>query len=103
MSFRAQGKNYIIKFVPGDFDYQLDLQKDIAASPNIRTMVDTVRQSELLIFPFLASDLLQFRQHQGLTLEQQKDILKQALCGLADLHGNNILHNGELYIVIVAH
>lgn len=87
--------DYIVKNAPGDFDYQIHLQKDLTTSPNIRTVVDTVRESELLIFPFLTSDLLRFTQHKSLTAQQRKVILRQALCGLADLHDHDILHTGE--------
>lgn len=92
---RAQDRDYVVKSAPDDVDYQTDLQKRVATSPNVRTVVDTVRRLELLIFPFLASDLLHFRSHPGLNTQQRKDILRQALCGLADLHDHDVLHNGE--------
>lgn len=97
MSTRAQNQDYVVKNCSDKeyFDYQIDLQKRVAASPNVRTVIDTVRQPELLIFPYLASDLLQFRARPGVATQQRKDILKQALRGLADLHEQDILHNGK--------
>lgn len=88
---------YIVKNAPGDFDYQTHLQKDLTSSPNIRTVVDTIRQSELLVFPFVTSDLLQFAHHKNLTTQQRKAILRQALRGLADLHDHDVLHTGGWY------
>ena len=43
---------------PGEFEYQLDLQKQLSSCPNVRAVVDTVKASELSIFPFLAGDLV---------------------------------------------
>ncbi|KAJ4396357.1 hypothetical protein N0V93_000576 [Gnomoniopsis smithogilvyi] len=37
----AQDKDYVVKKAPDNFDYQIDLQKRVAASPNIRTAVYT--------------------------------------------------------------
>ncbi|QVM09325.1 hypothetical protein D8B26_003988 [Coccidioides posadasii str. Silveira] len=59
----AEGKNYIVKnMIPGEFEYQLDLQKQLSSCPNVRSVVDTIKASELFIFPFLAGDLLRLSQ-----------------------------------------
>lgn len=90
----AEGKNFIIKnMIPGEFEYQLNLQKSLP-SPNVRTVIDTVQQLELFIFPFLAGDLLRLSQ-KNLSYETRRDILRSALHGLADLHDRDILHNGK--------
>ncbi|EZF36124.1 serine/threonine protein kinase [Trichophyton interdigitale MR816] len=55
----AEGKFYIVKnMVPGEFEYQLDLQRRLSSCPNVRAVIDTIKEPELFIFPFLAGDLL---------------------------------------------
>ncbi|RAL05525.1 kinase-like protein [Aspergillus ibericus CBS 121593] len=57
----AEGKQYVVKnLIPGEFDYQFDLQKSLSPYPNIRTVTDTVRETEVFIYPFLRGDLLRF-------------------------------------------
>ncbi|KAI1459755.1 kinase-like protein [Annulohypoxylon moriforme] len=90
---RSEMTKYIVKnSLEGDFDYQLGIQALVSSSPNVRTVVDTHRESETFIYPFLAGDLLRFSQRK-LSAETRKDVLRSALRGLADLHEQNILHN----------
>ena len=92
----AGEKNYIVKnMIPGEFEYQLDLQKQLSSCPNVRAVVDTIKAPELFIFPFLATDLLRLSQ-KALPTEIKKNILRSALRGLADMHDRDILHNGKL-------
>lgn len=77
----------------GQFEYQTKLEKLVASSPNVRTVVDTNRENEIFIYPFLAEDLLQFSQKK-MASETRKDVLRSALRGLADLHERDILHSG---------
>ncbi|KAJ5576817.1 hypothetical protein N7535_003743 [Penicillium sp. DV-2018c] len=59
----ADKLNFIAKnMIPGEFDYQLNLQKTVASCHNVRTVVDTIRDLDLFIFPFLAGDLLGLSQ-----------------------------------------
>ncbi|KAI1816901.1 kinase-like domain-containing protein [Poronia punctata] len=90
---RAEGMKYIVKnMIEGEFEYQLDLQKLVSSSPNVRTVVDTNKEHEIFMYPFLIGDLLRFSQKE-LAMEARRDILRSALRGLTDLHENNILHN----------
>jgi hypothetical protein len=57
-------------------------------------VVDTVRQLELFIYPFLSGDLLQLGQ-KALPEDARRDILQRALCGLAEIHDRDIIHNGK--------
>ncbi|KUL81330.1 hypothetical protein ZTR_10085 [Talaromyces verruculosus] len=51
----SEGKNYIVKnMIQGEFEYQLNLQKSLSSSPNVRAVVDTVRELEVFIYPFLS-------------------------------------------------
>ncbi|KAI1774395.1 hypothetical protein F4818DRAFT_81332 [Hypoxylon cercidicola] len=90
---RAETVKYIVKnMIKGEFEYQMELQKLVSSSPNVRTVVDTNREFEIFIYPFLIGDLLRFSQRK-LAIEARKDVLRSALRGLADLHERDILHN----------
>ncbi|KAJ5569991.1 uncharacterized protein N7459_009421 [Penicillium hispanicum] len=55
----AEGRKYIIKnVIPGEFEYNRDLQKKVSSSPNVRTVVDTIQALELFVYPFLKEDML---------------------------------------------
>ncbi|RAH54805.1 kinase-like protein [Aspergillus piperis CBS 112811] len=57
----AQGKQYILKnIIPGDFQHQVNIQQQLSQCPNIRTVVDSVRETEVFFYPFLDGDLLPF-------------------------------------------
>lgn len=81
--------------IPGEFEYQFDLQKQLSSSPNVRTVVDTVQELELFIYPFLSGNLLQMGGSKSLSKDVRRDILRMALNGLADLHNKSIIHNGK--------
>ena len=65
----------------------------LAAAPNVRTVDDTIRQLEIFIYPFLAGDLLRVSQ-KPLSTSTRKHILRQALLGLVEIHGKDVVHNG---------
>ncbi|KAI4859674.1 kinase-like protein [Hypoxylon rubiginosum] len=90
---RAETVEYIVKhMIKGELEYQMQLQKLVSSSPNVRTVVDTNHEFEIFIYPFLIGDLLRFSQRK-LATEARKDILCSTLRGLADLHERDILHN----------
>ncbi|RMZ80302.1 hypothetical protein DV738_g2801, partial [Chaetothyriales sp. CBS 135597] len=78
--------------IPGEFEYQQELQKPLASYPNLRTVIDTIPDFELFVYHFLATDLLQLGQ-KPLSLETRRGILRSALTGLAELHDRGIVHN----------
>lgn len=78
--------------IEGEFEYQMELQRLVSSSSNVRTVVDTNQESEIFIYPFLSGDLLRFSQRE-LATGARKDLLRRALNGLADLHEQDILHN----------
>ncbi|OIW29042.1 kinase-like protein [Coniochaeta ligniaria NRRL 30616] len=87
-----KGENYIIKhMIPGEFEYQQELQNPLASCPNLRTVIDTIPKSELFVYGFLATDLLQISQ-RSLPGETRRSILRSALVGLAELHDRGIMH-----------
>ncbi len=97
-----KGENFIVKnMIPGEFEYQQDLQKPLASCPNLRTVIDIIPDFELFVYHFLAVDLLQISQ-RPLSKETRRSILRSALTGLADLHDRGIIHTGESYFGCVA-
>ncbi|KAE8352417.1 kinase-like domain-containing protein [Aspergillus coremiiformis] len=84
----AEGTNYIVKnMIPGEFQYQLDLQKQLSSCSNIRAVVDTVQELDLFIYPFLAGDLLRLSQ-KPLSKKTRSNILQ-------NIKPNNILVDFE--------
>ncbi|QSS55572.1 hypothetical protein I7I53_03488 [Histoplasma capsulatum var. duboisii H88] len=90
----SSGKeSYVIKnMIPGEFEYQLNLQQQLSACPNMRSVVDTVPDLDLFIYQFLAGDLLRLSQ-TPLPQETKIYILQCVLHGLADMHERGVLHN----------
>ncbi|OBT68727.1 hypothetical protein VE03_02090 [Pseudogymnoascus sp. 23342-1-I1] len=90
---RLPCQSFVVKsMIPGEYEYQQDLQKSVASSPNLRTVVDGLPGPELFIYPFLETNFLQFSQ-KNLSEATRKGMLKSALSGLAALHERNIAHN----------
>ncbi|KAL2138604.1 hypothetical protein VTI28DRAFT_6504 [Corynascus sepedonium] len=77
--------------IPGEFEYQQDLQKPLASCPNLRTVIGIIPDFELFVYHFLAVDLLQISQ-RPLSTETRSSILRSALTGLAKLHDRGIVH-----------
>ena len=93
-----EGENFIVKnMIPGEFEYQENLQKSLASCPNLRTVIDIIPDFELFVYRFLAVDLLQICQ-TPLSMETRRSILRSALTGLAELHDRGIIHTGEFYL-----
>lgn len=80
--------------VPGEFEYNQDIQKKVSSYPNLRTAVDTIQSHELFVYPFLKEDLLSLCRKSP-SEKTKRNILKSALRGLAGLHDQNIVHNGR--------
>ncbi|KAK3291997.1 kinase-like domain-containing protein [Chaetomium fimeti] len=89
----AQGNKYVIKNIIKDsFEYQQELQKPLSGHPNLRTLVDTIPDGGLFVYPFLRGDLLRFAK-KPLSDNLRKSILRSALVGLVELHDRNIIHS----------
>lgn len=93
----AAGSRYIIKdMIPGEFEHQPNLQQSFSSQPNVRSVVDTIRACDLLIYTFLEGDLLRLPQ-RSLSQTTRKYILREALRRLVDIHDQDIVHNGKHY------
>ncbi|KAH6847197.1 kinase-like domain-containing protein [Chaetomium sp. MPI-CAGE-AT-0009] len=89
----AQGNTYVIKNIIKDsFEYLQNLQNQVSAHPNLRTVVDTIPDGGLFVYPFLGDGLLRFPA-KPLSDDLKRSILRSALSGLVELHDKNILHS----------
>jgi serine/threonine protein kinase len=93
-----EGRPYILKdILPGDFQYNLDLQKLVNGSAHVRTLVDSIHERHIFVYPFLDTNL-QLLEIAAITPSVRKSILRDALAGLADLHDKGIYHSGLMSI-----
>ncbi|KAL3487324.1 kinase-like domain-containing protein [Aspergillus germanicus] len=94
--YRASGADrakYIVKdMIKEEFHYQLHLQRPLSSCPNVRSVLDTITEREMFVYPFLSGDLLRLGQ-RPLSTETRRHILRDALQGLVDLHALHVLHN----------
>ncbi|KAK4109809.1 kinase-like protein [Canariomyces notabilis] len=85
-------KQYVLKdILPGDWQYNLDLQNLIAGSAHVRTLVDSIPNHHMFVYPFLDTNL-QLVDITAIAPSVRKSILKDALADLADLHDKSIYH-----------
>ncbi|KAH6623738.1 kinase-like domain-containing protein [Chaetomium tenue] len=88
----SEGKQYVLKdILPGDFDYILDLQKLVEGSAHVRTLVDSIPDRHMFVYSFLDANLQLVEPAENCPCVR-KDILRDALAGLADLHDKGIYH-----------
>ncbi|KAK4156769.1 hypothetical protein C8A00DRAFT_40785 [Chaetomidium leptoderma] len=87
-----EGKQYVLKdILPGDFQYILELQKLVEGSAHVRTLVDNIPDRHMFIYPFLDTNL-QLVRTVAIAPSVKKNILRDALAGLADLHDKSVYH-----------
>lgn len=77
----------------GDFKYMLELQKLVEGSSHVRTLVDSIPDRHMFVYSFLDTNL-QLVEPTAISPSVKKDILRDALTGLADLHDKGIYHTG---------
>lgn len=71
------------------------MQQPLTRCPNLRVVTDTIPEHLLFVYEYLTTDLLQFAVKENLSDTARRRILRDALSGLAYLHGNNIFHTGK--------
>ena len=84
---------FLLKNVPYPQKY-LKLYSRVSSCPYVRPIHDTVSEPSMFMFQYRSSHLLEF-VNRNLSLALTKRILKDTLRGLAALHDQNIVHNGE--------
>lgn len=89
----ADGKSFVAKnMMPGEYDYQRDLQTPLASCPNLRVLEDGNPELDLFVYSYLETNVLQ--ECRNLNKDTKKNLLKSALTGLAAMHERNIIHTG---------
>jgi hypothetical protein len=95
-SASCEGEQYILKdILPGDFEHSLNLMKLVDGSAHVRTSVDSIPDRHMFLFPFLKENL-QLVDTPKLTHSVKKNLIKDALTGLANLHDKSIYHTGRI-------
>lgn len=95
-----ENRQYVLKdILPGDFQYMLDLQKLVDNSAHVRTIVDSIPDRHIFVYPFLDVNL-QLVNIAAILPSVRKNILRDALAGLADLHDKGIYHTGSSSMVV---
>jgi hypothetical protein len=94
------GRQYILKnILPGDMEYILSLQKLVDGSAHIRTLVDSIPDRHIFVYPYLETNLLDVSV-KDISPAVKRSALKDALSGLADLHDKGIYHTGRFIIAL---
>ena len=100
MCVSRENRQYVLKdILPGDFQYMLDLQKLVDNSAHVRTIVDSIPDRHIFVYPFLDVNL-QLVNIAAILPSVRKNILRDALAGLADLHDKGIYHTGSSSMVV---
>ena len=86
-----------------EFEYHFDLQRPLANCPNLRTVVDTVPDHLLFLYPYLTDVLLEVAKKESLSDGARKRVLRDALAGLANLHNQNIFHSCKQHTLSSLH
>ena len=84
----------VLKEIPQDFNIRLGIYRRVSSCPHVRTLSDTVPDRQMFVFQYLNENLLQLAQND-LSVALRKRVLKCALRGLAALHEQDIVHNGN--------
>ena len=90
----ANGKFFVAKnMMPGEYEYQRDLQTSLSSCPNLRVFEDGSQELDLFVYSYLETNVLQ--ECRSLNKDTKKNLLKSALTGLAAMHERNIIHTGK--------
>ncbi|KAH7036016.1 serine/threonine protein kinase [Microdochium trichocladiopsis] len=91
----SEGKQFVIKDSLGseaDLRYRANVHDRVADSPHVRARIDTITGESAFVMPYMDDDLLQMAGN-NLFKDVRKNVLRQALCGLRDLHDKDLAHN----------
>lgn len=95
-SHSSGNHKYILKYIPkANFTDLHDINNRLHGIANhVRLVEDTVPDKSVFVFQYFADHLLHFVR-KDLPLAVTKRILKDALCGIAELHDQDIVHTGN--------
>ncbi|RAL06639.1 putative calcium/calmodulin dependent protein kinase [Aspergillus homomorphus CBS 101889] len=89
----AKNQSFILKYIHGINYDDLEAINDRlrAHASHVRLPQDTIPEKSMFVFKYFADHLLHLAQ-MDLSFEVRKRILKDALCGIVELHDQDIVH-----------
>ena len=94
----ANNQKFILKYVhEGDFTYLLDINNRLRCIANhVRLVKDAIPEKSMFVFQYFDGHLLRLAL-KDLPIAVTKQILKDALRGIAELHDQDIVHTGSFH------
>ena len=87
-------KPVILKEIPQDYGIRTGIYTRTGSCTHVRSLLDTAPDRNIFVFEYLNENLLHLARKE-LSSPVAKHILKSALLGLAALHEQDIVHNGD--------
>ena len=87
-------KPVILKEIAQDYGIRTNIYSRAGSCPHVRSLLDTAPDRNIFVFEYLNENLLHLARKE-LSAPVAKHILKSALLGLAALHEQDIVHNGD--------
>ncbi|KAL3471236.1 kinase-like protein [Aspergillus californicus] len=88
----CEEQKVILKYIhPANFEDLEDINRKLRGASHVRLPRDTIPDKSMFVFDYFTGHLLRLTQ-EDLPLSVTKRILKDALMGLAELHGQDIVH-----------
>lgn len=100
-SLSASNQKFILKYVHEvNFEDLQDINNRLRGSAkHVRLVNDTISENSMFVFQYFADHLLSLAQ-KDLPLAVTKQILKDALRGIAELHDQDIVHTGNWHSLV---
>jgi serine/threonine protein kinase len=91
-SFRSDDRKYVLKILSATrYAYPESLYNDVRISPYVRVSADAIPDESMFAYAYFRDHLLGFAD-KNFPLSMTKQILKDALRGIAALHDKDIVH-----------
>ncbi|KAI8945849.1 kinase domain-containing protein [Xylaria longipes] len=86
-------EKFVLKDIPKNIfsNFNENIQPRLREHPNIRLPSDTIRDQRIFAYRYLTDDLLSLVKKQ-ISRQARKQILKDGLRGIAELHDRDIVH-----------
>ena len=92
--YRSGDERFILKEIPrNNYKSRLEIYRRLGSYPYVRGLEDTCPDQSIFVFKYLKENLLGLVQ-KNLPITTTKNILRDALRGLAAMHDKDIVHNG---------
>ncbi|EEQ27303.1 conserved hypothetical protein [Microsporum canis CBS 113480] len=92
---QSESEKFVLKNV-ADFEYLREIYRRVDGDPYLRLPQDSMVGHSMFVYKYLTTDFLKLPCQLELPLETTKRVFRDALQGLAVLHANDIVHNGNI-------